>query len=173
MMTIIRRAPVALLAMASPALAQAGFEDLASLDARVAEVLDAAIGVVGGATTPIDRRLRLAACPAPATIAPPVSGAVTIRCPALGWRIRVAVGGPTRVTESGGAATRAAAEPLVRRGETVDLVISARGFSVSGSGIAEQSGAVGDRIRIRLASGNRVASGQIRSDGRVAISGFN
>ncbi len=173
MMTIFRHAPIMLLAMAMPALAQPVFEDLGMLDARVAETLDAAIGAAGGAIAPIDRRLRLAACPAPATIAAPVAGAITIRCQALGWRIRVAVGGPTRATESSGGPPRAAAEPIVRRGETVDLVISARGFSVSGSGVAEQSGAAGDRIRVRLANGNRVASGQVRADGRVAITGFN
>lgn len=173
MMTIFRHAPIMLMAMAMPALAQPAFEDLAALDARVAETLDAPIGAVGGAIAPIDRRLRLAACPVPATIAAPMAGAVTVRCLALGWRIRVAVGGPTRVTESSGGSPRAAVEPIVRRGETVDLVISARSFSVSGSGIAEQSGAAGDRIRVRLASGNRVATGQVRLDGRVAISGFN
>ncbi len=180
-MTRFRHALLLAACCATPALAQASFEDLAALDARIATALGAGVGEAGGAVAPIDRRLRLASCPQPATISAPAAGAVTVRCTPLGWRIRVAVGAGPR------AASSAVEVPqlLVRRGEAVDLVVRACGFTVSGSGIAEQSGMAGDRIRIRLVdrpvdrsgsrsgNGSRIATGQILADGRVAIGGFN
>ena len=76
MMTIFRRAIFA--AMLCPAAASAGgFQDLDAVDATATQAAD-------GAIRPVDRRLRLAACPDILVADPPALDSVTVRCPALG-----------------------------------------------------------------------------------------
>ncbi len=130
----------ALIAAATPG----GFEDIAKLEARTIAALDAGIGIPGGPVAAIDRRLRLARCPAPVTIDPPALGAVALRCAQLGWRIRV-----PQVGVSGGASGQARAAPVVRRGDPVEVRAEGRAFSVVGSAIADEDGAQGARIRVR------------------------
>lgn len=168
MPTIFRRALLVGACIAFPVFGQS-FENLDRLDSRIAAALGAGIGDPGGAATPLDRRLRLAACPVPATIGAPAMGAVPVSCPAIGWRIRVPLVG-------GGAAAEAAqerAEPVIRRGDQVELVALARSFSVSTLGIAEQDGAPGDRIRVRTDRRSAPFIGEVTADGRVALPGFN
>ena len=77
-------------AMPTPVFAQA-IEDLGQLDGRVQVMTGAAPGQPGGAIAPIDRRLRLIACPQPASIEWSGSDSLAIRCPAVGWRLRVGI----------------------------------------------------------------------------------
>lgn len=178
MVPIFRRVALlllALLAMPLPALAQ-GFENLEMLDNRVAAALGANIGEPGGATTPIDRRLRLQACPQPVEIGEPISGALAVRCTPLGWRIRVSIvpSAETRQTAAAAAPARQErAEPVVRRGDQIELVAIASGFTVSTLATADQDGAPGDRIRVRTQSRTAPVIGQVLPDGRVALPGFN
>ena len=176
MVPIFRRCalPFVLLAVPLPALAQ-GFENLEMLDNRVAAALGANIGEPGGATTPIDRRLRLQACPQPVEIGEPVAGAVAVRCVPLGWRIRVSITGGTQGSQATAAPSRtqARAAPVVRRGDQVELVAIARGFTVSTLATADQDGAPGDRIRVRTERRGAAVIGQVLEDGRVALPGFN
>ncbi len=169
MVTIFRRMlPLMLAALSAPAVAQ-GFENLEMLDSRVAAALGANVGEPGGPQAQLDRRLRLAACPQPATIEEPAMGAVTVRCVAHGWRIRVPL-------VSGGATVRTAQarpEPVIRRGDQVEVVAMARSFTVSTTGTAEQDGAPGDRIRVRTDRRSAPFTGQVTADGRVALPGFN
>ena len=72
-----------------PVWAAGGMQDLDALERRLVIALGADIGAPGGPRAPIDRRMKLAACPTQAEIAPPMQGAATIRCAPLGWRIRV------------------------------------------------------------------------------------
>ncbi|MGZ8281512.1 MAG: flagella basal body P-ring formation protein FlgA [Allosphingosinicella sp.] len=163
---------------AAPALAQS-FEDLDQLETQVTASLGAGIGEPGGPARQIDRRLRLRSCPEAISVEEPAMGAITIRCQSIGWRIRVpltAGSGGARAT----AAPGARAEPVIRRGDQVQLVAMTRSFTVSTFGIAEQDGAPGDRIRVRRESenargattANRVV-GEVLPDGRVAMPGFN
>jgi flagella basal body P-ring formation protein FlgA len=169
MTPIFRRlALLAATAAAAPALAQ-GFENLDALDSRIAGALGAGIGEPGGAATPLDRRLRLAPCPVPAAIGEAAQGAVTVRCDAIGWRVRVALVGGSAMREA--AAPRAA--PIVRRGDQVQIVALAAGFTVSTLGIAEQDGAPGERIRVRAERRSAPFYGQVLADGRIALAGFN
>lgn len=166
---------VLLLIAPLPALAQ-GFENLEMLDNRVAAALGANIGEPGGATTPIDRRLRLQACPQPVEIGEPIAGALAVRCTPLGWRIRVSIvaSAETRQTAAATPAQRQARpEPVVRRGDQIELVAIAQGFTVSTLATAEQDGAPGDRIRVRTERRNAPVIGQVLEDGRVALPGFN
>jgi flagella basal body P-ring formation protein FlgA len=177
MVPIFRRIAllVLLLIAPRPALAQS-FENLEMLDNRVAAALGANIGEPGGATTAIDRRLRLQACPQPVEVGEPIAGAVAVRCVPLGWRIRVSIvsSGESRRAASAAAPVRQErAEPVIRRGDQVELVAIAAGFTVSTLATADQDGAPGDRIRVRTERRTAPVIGQVLSDGRVALPGFN
>lgn len=158
---------------ANSAQAQADFANLEAIETQVVASLGAGIGEPGGPARPIDRRLRLAACPQPITVEEPVLGAVTVRCASLGWRIRVPLvsDGTTTTVATRAAAVRA--EPIIRRGDQVTLVAMAQGFSVSTVATAEQDGAPGDHIRVRAQGRPASIVGQVQSDGRVTLSGFN
>ena len=169
MTTIFRHLTLIAAAIAAPASAQS-FENLDMLEGRLVEALAAGIGEPGGPSGPIDRRLRLAPCPQPAQIDAPALGAVAIRCPALGWRIRVPLT-PGAMTAAASAPARA--EPIIRRGDQVEVVALTSTFSVSTVGTAEQDGAPGDRIRVRTDRRSAPFVGQVLADGRVALPGFN
>ncbi|MGE5721209.1 MAG: flagella basal body P-ring formation protein FlgA [Sphingomonadales bacterium] len=162
MVTYFRRLVPVTLLLASAAGAQP-FQDLAVLDAWVAAALGARAGEPGGAIRPIDRRLKLAACPEEAEVTPPVLGAATVRCISVGWRIAVPVIA---------AARPAKAEPIVRKGDQVELAVVSDGFMVSAVAVAEQDGAAGDRIRVRTAQKSAPVMGTISEDGRVVLHGF-
>ena len=177
MVPIFRRfaLPVAAFALPLPAWAQA-FENLEMLDNRVAAALGANIGEPGGATTAIDRRLRLQACPQNVEIGEPAAGAVAVRCVPLGWRIRVSIVGAPQAQRTAAAAPaqpQARPEPTIRRGDQIELVAMTSSFSVSTLAIADQDGAPGDRIRVRMDRRGAAVIGQVLEDGRVALPGFS
>ena len=158
---------------AAPVAAQS-FENLELLDSRISAALGAGIGEPGGAATPVDRRLRLAACPQPVEIAEPALGAVTVRCQPLGWRIRIPLVSSGQANAAAAAAPAAARpQPTIRRGDQVQLVAISHGFTVSTLAVADQDGAPGDRIRVRTEHRSAPVIGQILEDGRVALPGFN
>ncbi len=126
------------------------FEDLSALEARVIAAAGAAIGAPGGPTQPLDRRLRLRRCAAPAEIAP-VRGGLSVACAAQGWRLHVALSGAP--TGSGGAQANQQSGPVIRRGDAVAVRMQGRGFSVVLRAVALEDGAMGARIRLRRANG--------------------
>jgi flagella basal body P-ring formation protein FlgA len=156
---------------AAPLSAQ-GFENLDRLDIRVAAALGANVGEPGGAAAPLDRRLRLAACPQPAEIGEPALGAVTIRCQGLAWRIRVPLVAAPQ-TRAPARVAAAPAAPVIRRGDQIELVAISAAFTVSTLAVAEQDGAPGDRIRVRTEHRTAPVIGLVLEDGRVALPGFN
>ena len=159
-MTRFRRF-VPLLLLAGTAAQAQGFEDLAALDRKVAATLGAGFGEPGGPARPIDKRLKLAECPQPAIVDPPAMGAAIVR-------IRVAL---TRGA-GGYAQAEEKAEPIIRKGDQVQLTALAGSFSVSTIAIAEQDGAPGDRIRVRSETKKGAVIGMVMADGRVALPGF-
>jgi flagella basal body P-ring formation protein FlgA len=168
---LIRILPLLVL-LAAPAAA-APFQNIDALEARLINALGAGIGEAGGPATPIDRRLKLAACPASVQIDPPVMGAIALRCPAANWRIRVPIARLSG-TQNSGAGVMAAvkAEPVIRRGDPVDLVAETSGFSVSLSGVAQEDGAPGSRIRIKADGQNNPIFAEVVDAGRVRLPGF-
>lgn len=127
-----------------PAMAQAGygapFANLDAIDAEVAGFTGHTIGQTGGATMPVDRRLRLNACRSPLALSwrMPRRDSVLVECPDAGsWRLFV----PVRQAENGASA--------VARGESVTIALVGEGFSVSQTGEAMEAGAIGDWIRVR------------------------
>ena len=170
MATYFRRIAPFMLMAATAAQAQ-NFEDLSALEQQVTASLGAGIGEPGGPARPIDRRLKLTPCPRPAIVEPPAMGAVAVRCQDLGWRIRVPLtaGSPTA---AGFQQAAVKAEPIVRRGDQIELVADTGTFSVSTVAVAEQDGAIGDHIRVRPASKPGTVIGIVTEDGRVALAGF-
>lgn len=167
-------------------VAAAGFADLDAIDREVAAFTGVPAGQPGGATLPVDRRLRLQACAAPLAVA--WNGArrdsLTVQCPlAGGWRIFVplAAGGAAAMGNAMGGAMAgsyqsAAATPAVSRGDAVTIAVQGDGFSVSQPGEALEGGAVGGWIRVRPVSTAAAAAGrgdtlraQVVRPGMVAI----
>ena len=165
MATIFRHMALLASAIAAPAAAQ-GFENLDSLETRVVAALGADIGAPGGPLRPLDRRLKLAACPSPATIEPGALGAAVVRCEPLGWRIRVPVAKTV-------VAAAAKAEPVIRKGDQVEVVAVGSTFTVSTVAIAQQDGAPGDRIRLRGEGKAAPFFAEVDAPGRVVVSRFN
>jgi flagellar basal body P-ring formation protein FlgA len=137
---------------AAPLSAQQ-FEDLATLDALVATVAEAA--------QPIDRRLKLARCPESVAIDPPALGAVAVRCKSLGWRIRVPI--------IQAANAEAASEILIRRGDGVEMISSGDGFEVSTRGTAIEDGRLGKAIRVKSSTAASITLGTVTAAGTVQI----
>lgn len=186
----MRRSSALLLAAvaltAAPALAQQKFENLDRIDSLVAMTVGANLGEPGGPAAPVDRRLRLAACPATPTVEGPVFGAAVVRCDALGWRIRVPLVAGASAAASG-PLPRAAApasrfarpapvaaprEAVVRKGDPVQLMAGNAAFSVSRMMIADEDGAVGQTIRVREDKKSAPIFAQVVEMGVVQIPGF-
>ncbi len=176
MTTFFRHLPFVLILLPLPAFAAAGLQDLDALERRLVIQLRADVGEPGGPTVRLDRRLKLAACPSPVIIDPPQLGAAVLRCAEIGWRIRVPlVRGGNAVPASGNtvpgpAAMRSA--PVIRRGDSVDLIAGDPGFTVSSQVVAEQDGAPGDRIRVRGDRSKPAIVAEVVDSSTVRLSGF-
>ncbi len=155
--------PLALALVAAPSLANAP-ADLTALDRVVATFTGVPIGQPGGAAAALDRRLRLARCPAEPV--PSWHGArreaVQLRCPvAGGWTLYVPIMGAP-----GGMA----AAPLVQRGDAVSIVVAGDGFALSQPGEALEGGAGGAWIKVRgLAPKAPVLRGRVLRPGVVGV----
>ncbi len=141
---------LAITGSAAPALAQfyadPAYADLAEVDRAVVAFTGAAQGSPGGAAMPVDRRLRLAPCPAPLALGwyGARQDSVEVRCPVgRGWKLYVPL--------NGGGADLAAAPPVIARGDAVTISVSGAGFAVSQPGEALEAGPAGAWIKVRAA----------------------
>lgn len=167
MVTLFRRLLVPAALCCGTVAAAQGFENLDRLEGRVTAALGAGVGEAGGPAQPIDRRLKLAACPSPASVEmPPRLGAVAVRCEPLGWRLRVPL------THSAPIQAAAKAEPVIRKGDQVEVTAGGVAFTVSTIAIAEENGAPGDHIRLRSDRKSAAFTGQVTADGRILLPGF-
>jgi len=166
--------PLLALLVAAPAMtATPQFQNIDALEARLINALGAGIGEPGGPAAPIDRRLKLAACPATVRIDPPAMGAIALRCAPLNWRIRVPIARLGNARNAAmGSEMGAKADPVVRRGDPVDLTAESNGFSVSVSAIAQEDGAAGSRIRVKADGKNSPIFAEVIEAGRVRLPGF-
>lgn len=165
-----------MLAWTLPAHAQQQqrFENLDRLDSIVATTVGAGIGQPGGAVAPLDRRLRLAACPHVPSVEGPLFGAAMLRCDAIGWRIRVPL---VAQIKPGQGSTYGRAAPqerliLIKKGDPVQLVAGDATFSVSRAMIADDDGAVGEMIRVRADKNTPAVTGRVEPSGIVRIPGI-
>jgi flagella basal body P-ring formation protein FlgA len=138
--------------------AATGFADLPAIDREVARFTGASIGQEGGASLPVDRRLRLSPCASPLALGWQTARreTVVVQCPDIGgWRLFV----PARASAQG-----TAAAPAVNRGDAVTIAVRGPGFSVSQPGEALEPGAPGAWVRVRAAgAGARAANDTMRA----------
>jgi flagella basal body P-ring formation protein FlgA len=151
--TLVILAMMLMLGLESPARAQ-NFENLDRLDSLVAMSVGANRGEPGGPVTPIDRRLRLAACPQQPTVDTPQLNAATVACASLGWRIRVPLAPGQQAAKPQIPAVSALSvvtshAVVVKKGDPVQLVAGNEEFSISRMMIADEDGAVGALIRVK------------------------
>lgn len=145
-------AALALILAAAPTLAP--IADLAAIDREVERFTGVPAGAEGGASLPVDRRLRLAPCRSPLALSwrTPRQETVLVECPDAGsWRIFVPVRrslGPVGSGAGGGPV----AAPAINRGDAVTIAVAGEGFAVSQPGEALDGGPVGAWIRVRTLS---------------------
>jgi len=171
-------------------VATTSFENLDRIDSLVAMTVGANLGEPGGPSSPVDRRLRLAACPNTPTVEGPVFGAAIVKCDAVGWRIRVALvpGGMASAAPAGIAprqpfsatgravapAQQAPREIVVKKGDPLQLIAGGASFQVSRMVVADQDGAIGDLVRVRGEERNAPAIfARVQEMGIVRVPGFN
>jgi flagella basal body P-ring formation protein FlgA len=166
-------------ALAQPALAQQKFENLDRIDSLVAMTVGANLGEPGGPQAPVDRRLRLAACPTTPNVDGPIFGAAIVKCDALSWRIRVPLVAGSAAAASGPVARYAPAarpvrqEAVVKKGDPVQLSAGNALFAVSRLMYADEDGAMGQTIRVREDKKSSPVLAQVIGMGEVRIPGFN
>ena len=162
------------------AISAAPFQDLAAVERAVVIAAGADIGAPGGPVAPIDRRLKLAEC-AKLTVDPVQMSALTVRCPALGWRLRVPLSsGGARADPVGAGGVQTAsyrpepkAAPVIKRGDPVDLIAGSNNFQVSTAAVAQEDGAPGARIRVKSEGKNAIILAEVIGEGQVRLRGFN
>lgn len=154
--------PLLAVAFPVPAHAQA-LADPAAIDAEVVQFTGALQGTPGGASLPVDRRLKLAACRQPLALGwnGQRRDTVIVQCPdAGGWRLFVPVIA---------AAPALPAAAAVARGEAVTISVAGPGFSVSQPGEALEGGPVGGWIRVRPVGRTEPLRAQVVRPGLVTV----
>lgn len=171
---LILLAAAGLACTVSPAVAQlSAYADLSAIDAEVVAFTGSPIGTPGGARHPVDRRLRLAACPGALALNWHGRSAdmVRVECTAnTRWRIFVPVNATVATMAAAPAPDDArSAMPMVERGQVLTLTIQGRGFSVSQQGEALEDGSIGDWIRVRPEGNREAVRARIDTPGRATI----
>jgi flagella basal body P-ring formation protein FlgA len=72
---------------------------------------------------------------------PAVDGVVVVRCPAIGWRLRVPVRAPNVIDE--------AAAIVIRKGDVIECITTGPGFAVSAQMIALDDARIGQSLRVK------------------------
>jgi flagellar basal body P-ring formation protein FlgA len=129
-------------------------EDVADLDRRLAVATNAR-------AVALDRRLRLAKCPEPLAIETQRFDAVSVGCASLGWKIRVPL---ARLL-----ARETQAEPVIARGDAVEIIYEDAEFAASTTGVAVDDGAVGETIHVKITSSAAAIAGRVSGPGEVKI----
>lgn len=146
--------------------AQQASEDWQTIDVLTAMVANA----MGRSATPIDRRIKLARCPEQASITAIDAQTLAVRCPSLGWRLRVPMTGPAGVTPTQASYSRTpAAAPVIRRGDNVRVTIDTESFSISYAAIASEDGRIGETIALRGADAKSTLSATVTGAGRARL----
>jgi flagella basal body P-ring formation protein FlgA len=175
----MRRATIASLTLASLTLfgacPPAATAQQANQDWQTIDMLTQAIaGATGRTAAPIDRRIKLAACPEQPSITAMDSQTLAVRCQSLGWRLRVPMmGAPTGTAAMAeppiGASRPAVGALAVRRGDNVRVSIDTASFSVGYAAVATQDGRVGETITLRGSDAKSLISATVTGPGRARI----
>ncbi|MFD1786097.1 flagella basal body P-ring formation protein FlgA [Sphingomonas floccifaciens] len=150
---------LAILAAPLPAAAQAiKFQDTSAIDIAVVAFTGHKVGEEGGARTPVDARLKLAACPLPQLDwRGSYQDAVVVTCDAPRWRIYVPIKLPPQAARPQVAAVTAAAvapvakpEPVIKRGDPITVEAGGAGFSITRDGTAMGDAPAGGRLLVKI-----------------------
>ena len=165
-----------LLAAAAPS-----FQSTVALDRAVVAFTAHAAGEPGGPRTPVDPRLRLAAC-AMVSLSwrTDAHDAVVVTCTDPDWRIFVPVirpaGAPAAVASVSASAAAAApapkAAPVIKRGDPVLVEANADGFSITREGIAMGDAAPGARFLVKVDDAKQPVQAMATADGHAALPGW-
>lgn len=179
---MIRRLPILLLAMASPlsATAPRAFQDTAALDRAVVAFAGHGIGDEGGARTPIDTRLRLAACPMVSMAWRSDShDAVVVTCTGPEWRMFVPMklamvaprgAAPLVITPSEVAALKPVY--VIKRGDPVTISAGSPGFSITRDGVATSDAVAGGRFLVKVDAAKAPIQAVAIATGRATLPGW-
>lgn len=167
---------IALAAAAAPAIAAAPVIDHGALDRAVQSFTGSAIGMPGGATAPVDRRLRLVNCNSDVRVSwrSARRDTVIVECPVgAGWRLFVPVV-PKAAAMAGASFTAVSTgvvpdAPAIARGDMVTIEVKGTGFTISQGGQAMEAGAVGGWIKIKTGGKGEVITCQIMRPGMVSL----
>lgn len=164
---MIRPLPLAaVLLAATPLHAQQTLTEPARLDQLVERFTGVPQGQPGGAREPVDRRLRLRACKAD-----PQAGwhgapgrTVVLDCAGPdGWRVYV------NLVPANGLSTGTAQANAVKRGDSLTVSVTGHGFAIRRPAEALESGAVGEWIAVRTATGGEALRARIVQPGLAEI----
>ncbi|PKQ01011.1 MAG: flagellar protein [Alphaproteobacteria bacterium HGW-Alphaproteobacteria-13] len=172
----MRRGIIASLTLFAATAAPAATAQQATQDWQTVDMLTQAVaGAMGRTAVPIDRRIVLASCPEQPAISALDAQALAVRCPSLGWRLRVPLlgapdnGAADNMTAAPARQTRPAAAPVIRRGDNVRVSIDTASFSIGYAAVATQDGGVGDTIALRGADAKNLLSATVVGPGRARI----
>ena len=153
------------------------FQDTVAIDRAVAAFTTRSIGDPGGARTPVDARLRLAACPTVAlSWRTETHDAVVVACAGPDWRLYVPVNrvaGAPAAAVGGPAAPVVAAAPVIKRGDPVLIEANADGFSITREGIAQGDAPPGGRFLVKVADARGPVQAVATGDGRAVLPGWD
>lgn len=174
---MIRAILTTLLLTATPAVAAQNFQSTAQLDEAVVQFTGASIGMDGGATMPVDPRLKLTKCAMPQfNWLSERQDAVVITCMAPAWKVYVPVRRLVRAVPERAAPMAAAAaakpEPVIRRGDPIMVEAGAEGFSITRDGVAMGDAPVGGRLLVKIDPAKPPIQAIAMESGRAALPGF-
>jgi flagellar basal body P-ring formation protein FlgA len=155
------RSIVLLVAFAAARAADAqSFEASTAIDQAVEASLGQAFGAQGGAAYRVDPRLRLTRCPSALAISTVGAAAVEVRCPDIGWRLRVPVLATIPATSLA---------VVIKRGDTVKILLTGAGFEIATSGIALEDGTIGNGMRVKSLTDGSVFRATVVESGFVEL----
>lgn len=167
------------LALTAAAPAAAGhFQSTQLLDTIVSQFTGKQVGELGGARTPVDPRLKLAACAFPQlSWRTEAQDAVVVRCMAPEWRVYVPVNAVPRPTAPKPVPAAAApapvkVEPVIRRGDAITLEAGSAGFSITREGVAMGDAAPGARLMVKVADNKAPIQAVALEQGRARLPGW-
>ena len=148
-------------------------QDWQSVDAMTQHIARA----LGRDAAPIDRRIKLAQCPEKPEITAMNANSLAVRCPTLGWRLRVAMLGanggavdPDVMAAPATAQTRQRGDPpTIKRGDIVRVSIDTSSFNISYPATATQDGRIGEAISLRGADPKNPIIAVVSGPGKASI----
>ena len=155
----MRRLPLLLLGLVASPVAAAPFQDTASIDRAVAAFTGHGVGNEGGARTPVDARLKLAACPMVSMAwRTDTHDAVVVTCTGPEWRLFVPVklaaaaprGAAPLVITPGAQPSALKPVYVIKRGDPVTISAGSAGFSITREGVAVGDAVVGGRFMVKV-----------------------